>query len=413
MEELHLKTISDIRLALKGLTKNELVLLILTASLFLTVYVEVAVILLLPVYLLVTRQAFILFRRKADVIFLSIFWLLSMIVTIVQGGSWQDIMIGIFMVFAIIAMIFITYTMTQRIFRVILSFTCLMSIFCFAIALIQKELGMRWVWGERYSSVFSNPNYYAFYISLVVLFCIYNISKSRRWQSKLLYLLLIPMNLVALYLTECRTTFVVLLLACPVLLAFFHHKRWLALYLALLAVGCTLLIAFRGKIPLLPRMDQIGEDFVKRLDIWKGALHSIQDAPFFGRGYNSYVRIHQQYGSFTADHSHNLILELFMDFGIVGAMVLFAYFFINIGKIIRLHRQNQCHTRYALTIAVLVCVFLHGLLDITMLWPQTALLLMYVLGFSTDYDKVFIFSPDRGHPIILIHSFKKEAKQKK
>jgi O-antigen ligase len=413
LEELHLKTISDIRLALKGLTKNELVLLILTASLFLTVYVEVAVILLLPVYLLVTRQAFILFRRKADVIFLSIFWLLSMIVTIVQGGSWQDIMIGIFMVFAIIAMIFITYTMTQRIFRVILSFTCLMSIFCFAVALIQKELGMRWVWGERYSSVFSNPNYYAFYISLVVLFCIYNISKSRRWQSKLLYLLLIPMNLVALYLTECRTTFVVLLLACPVLLAFFHHKRWLALYLALLAVGCTLLIAFRGKIPLLPRMDQIGEDFVKRLDIWKGALHSIQDAPFFGRGYNSYVRIHQQYGSFTADHSHNLILELFMDFGIVGAMVLFAYFFINIGKIIRLHRQNQCHTRYALTIAVLVCVFLHGLLDITMLWPQTALLLMYVLGFSTDYDKVFIFSPDRGHPIILIHSFKKEAKQKK
>lgn len=93
-------------------------------------------------------------------------------------------------------------------------------------------------------------------------------------------------------------------------------------------------------------------------------------------------------------------------------MVLFAYFFINIRKIIRLHRQNQCHTRYALTIAVLVCVFLHGLLDITMLWPQTALLLMYVLGFSTDYDKIFIFSPDRKHPIILIHSFRKEGQRK-
>lgn len=394
------------------MTKNELVLLILTASIFLTVYVEIAVVLLLPIYLLVTKQMFILFRRKADVTFLAIFWLLSMIVTIVQGGSCLDILIGVFMVFAIIAMIFITYTMTQRIFRVILSFTCLMSVFCFAIALIQRELGMSWIWGQRYSSVFSNPNYYAFYISLVVLFCIYNISKSRRWQSKLLYLLLIPMNLIALYLTECRTTFVVLLLVCPVLLAFFQHKRWLILYLALLAVGCALLIAFRGHIPLLPRMDKIGEDFVKRLDIWEGALRSIQDAPLFGRGYNSYVRIHQLYGSFTADHSHNLILELFMDFGIVGAMVLFAYFFINIRKIIRLHRQNQCHTRYALTIAVLVCVFLHGLLDITMLWPQTALLLMYVLGFSTDYDKIFIFSPDRKHPIILIHSFRKEGQRK-
>ena len=128
------------------MTKNELVLLILTASIFLTVYVEIAVVLLLPVYLLVTKQMFILFRRKADVTFLAIFWLLSMIVTIVQGGNCLDILIGVFMVFAIIAMIFITYTMTQRIFRVILSFTCLMSVYCFAIALIQRELGMSWIW---------------------------------------------------------------------------------------------------------------------------------------------------------------------------------------------------------------------------------------------------------------------------
>ena len=34
---------------------------------------------------------------------------------------------------------------------------------------------------------------------------------------------------------------------------------------------------------------------------------------------------------------------------------------------------------------------------------------MYVLGFSTDYDKVYIFSPDRSHPIILIHSFEKRV----
>lgn len=397
------------RQALKGLSGNELVLLLLTASIFLTVYVEIAVLVLLPVYILATRQTFILLRRKQDALFLSVFWVLSMVVTIVQGGTLLDIGIGLLMVFAFIAMIFITYTMTQRIFRVILSFTCLMSVYCFAVALIQKCLGMTWVWGARYSSVFSNPNYYAFYISLVVLFCLYNISKCRHWQSKLFYLLLIPLNLVALYLTECRTTFVVLLLSVPVLLAFFHRKRWLVLYLVLLAAGCGVLIAFRDKVPLLPRVDEIGMDFVKRMDIWRGAIQSIGDAPLFGRGYNSYARIHTQYGTFSADHSHNLILELCMDFGLVGAVVLFSYFFINVRKIIRLHQQNQCHTRYALTVAVLACVFLHGMFDITMLWPQTALLLMYVLGFSTDYDKVYIFGPDRSHPIILIHSFEKRV----
>lgn len=56
--------------------------------------------------------------------------------------------------------------------------------------------------------------------------------------------------------------------------------------------------------------------------------------------------------------------------------------------------------RYALTISVIVSVLLHGLLDITMLWPQTSLLVMYVIGFSTEYDKVRIFGNDRKHKII-------------
>ena len=47
------------RQALKGLSGNELVLLLLTASIFLTVYAEIAVLVLLPVYILMTKQAFI------------------------------------------------------------------------------------------------------------------------------------------------------------------------------------------------------------------------------------------------------------------------------------------------------------------------------------------------------------------
>ena len=60
-----------------------------------------------------------------------------------------------------------------------------------------------------------------------------------------------------------------------------------------------------------------------------------------------------------------------MDFGLVGAVVLFSYFFINVRKIIRLHQQNQCHTRYALTVAVLACVFL-PLISGTLVEPYVA-----------------------------------------
>lgn len=381
-------------------------LIILTISIFLTVYVEVFALILLPIYIIVTKQQFIFLRRKEDLIFLCAFWVLSMVVTVIYGGTTIDYLIGIFMIFAFIAMIFITYTMTQRTFRVILSLCCIMSVPCFFVACIQKWMGLTWSYGARYSSVFSNPNYYAFFIAIVLLFCIYNIIKSERKSSKIAYAILIPVNIVALFMTECRTTFVVVILTCPIMLGFLPKKRWLYIYLGILASALLAGLFFGDSITWLPRMDSIFEDLSKRFSIWSGAIDSIKDAPVFGRGYNTYVRINNLYGSYSADHAHNLILELLMNFGIVGSLVLFTYFFINVNKIIHLHRQNKCHMRYALTVSVIVSVILHGLLDITMLWPQTGLLLMYVVGFSTEYDKKHIFSESRSHNIINPHPIK-------
>ena len=202
------------------------------------------------------------------------------------------------------------------------------------------------------------------------------------------YAALIPLNLLALELTECRTTYVVLLIVCPVMLFQCGKKKWGIAYLAALFALATAALLFDDTLHFLPRVNELTKDIAKRLDIWGGAIGSILDAPVFGRGYNTYVRIRDLYDAYDiAKHSHNLLLEVLMDFGIAGTAVLLGYFSINISKIIRLHRQNKCHQRYALTVSVIVCVLLHGLLDITMLWPQTSLLIMYVVGFSTEYDK--------------------------
>ena len=162
-------------------------MLVLTASIFLTVYAEMLALLLLPFYIAATKQSFVFFRRKQDLFFLSAFWVLSLLVTIFSGGTVTDILLGVFMVFAFIAVIFVTYTMTQRAFRLILSFVCIMSPYCLLVALVQRALGMEWVYGARYNSIFTNPNYYAFYISLVVLFCIYTIVKSEDTPLRGLY----------------------------------------------------------------------------------------------------------------------------------------------------------------------------------------------------------------------------------
>ena len=75
------------------------------------------------------------------------------------------------MIFAFCAMIFVTYTMTQRMFRIILSFVCFMSPYCLLIALIQRGL-VRWP-TARLQLCFYESELLRI-LHFVILFCIYN-----------------------------------------------------------------------------------------------------------------------------------------------------------------------------------------------------------------------------------------------
>ena len=205
------------------------------------------------------------------------------------------------MVFAFIAVIFVSYTMTQRAFRLILSFVCFMSPYCLLVALVQRALGMGAGLRLLYNSIFTNPNYYAFYISLVVLFCIYNIVKSEDTPLRGVYAALIPLNLIALELTECRTTFMVLLIVCPVMLWFCGKKKWLSMYL-FHHVGIWLInfVLFGESLDFLRASISSGMILQSAWSIWSGAIGSIMDAPWFGRGYNTYARIQSTSTAHTA-----------------------------------------------------------------------------------------------------------------
>ena len=77
-----------------------------------------------------------------------------------------------------------------------------------------------------------------------------------------------------------------------------------------------------------------------------------------------------------------------------------------------MHRKPRSATRrYALTVSVIVCVLLHGLLDISMLWPQTGLLVIYIVGFSTEYDKQAHILARPRHEIFALHARSIQAKE--
>lgn len=97
--------------------------------------------LLLPFYIAATKQSFVFFRRKQDLFFLSAFWVLSLLVTIFSGGTVTDILLGVFMVFAFIAVIFVTYTDDPARVPPHFIFCLPHEPYCLLIALVQRALG--------------------------------------------------------------------------------------------------------------------------------------------------------------------------------------------------------------------------------------------------------------------------------
>lgn len=107
----------------------------------------------------------------------------------------------------------------------------------------------------------------------------------------------------ALFNGNAEPQIAVLVIVCPIMLGFLKNKKWLIIYVSAAAVALLCMLLFGGKLVFIPRIDNFFQDISLRIGIWKGAIKSILDAPLFGRGYNTYVRINNLYGSFDAAHS--------------------------------------------------------------------------------------------------------------
>lgn len=91
-------------------------------------------------------------------------------------------------------------------------------------------------------------------------------------------------------------------------------------------------------------------------------------------------------GGFAANHAHNLLLDLLVNFGVVGAGLLLAYLAVNLAGIVRMYFSGAERSKSALALSVLATVLVHGLVDATVCWPQTAILVVAVISYSRAYS---------------------------
>ncbi len=350
----------------------------LALSVFAGVIFNVFVIGLVSIFALARRRQMFRARPVLSGLF-GAFWLLSMIVTAIYGGR-RMLLLTALLLFAYIVLIYISYAMTAKAFdaiAVILSFATVPSLI---VAIIQAAMHMTWSYGARYCSVFYNANFYGMVCALTILACIYNIIRSEKRGMIIVYSVFIAMNCVGIYMTASRVALVAAFVGVSVLLALSGKWKAFICICAVFAVALALDNWLGARFDILPRMDEMSESFHGRYSIWMTALDSIRSHPVFGVGTFSYGRVCQETGGWFADHAHNLILELTLDYGYVGLMLVSAIMFYLLGRSLELYHDKEGRPRMAVAMSVFVSVLLSGMLDLSMLWPQTAAIIAFMIN---------------------------------
>ena len=301
---------------------------------------------------------------------------LSIVVSAVYGKDMQ-IVIAIGMAMALLLFLYLRSVMTNALFDAALDWACAASFFSVAVAGLQM---FRWygVIAEfRTDSVFLNPNYFAAMMEMVTLIALFRLLHAKKAKRIAFYIAVIFSSVLGVLFSGCRTALVVIGVSVPVLLVLLRKWKLVGLYggLVALAAAAWLAIGFE-----LPRWDAIDGDLTLRLSIWRTAAAGFTQTPLFGQGCMAYEHIYPLFGGAQTTHAHNLMLDCLLDFGLVGCSLALVYFGRNVGSLWFVYVDDVNRSRAALSLALVFSVLVHGIVDTTVLWPQTGLLIGLVLA---------------------------------
>ncbi len=230
---------------------------------------------------------------------------------------------------------------------------------------------------NRTASVFWNPNYYGYMLEIFVILALYRFEKRHSpW-----YLVILFSNLGSILFCDCRTAWAAL--GAALLFYIVHYKRnvkWVVVTM-LITVAVVIIILlvpmFSGRLAA----NIINYDVDKRSKIWGDAIHWIRRQPVFGYGMDGFREICIRTGAPKIRwHSHNIILNIMLDFGVVGL----AYFSCMIGRIVKVLNKPQFCVIYSQIRSMIMvaglATLIHGVTDVPVLGVQSALALIFVVS---------------------------------
>lgn len=297
----------------------------------------------------------------------------------------------------LIAGFYVKSIMTRQLFNTILDVACLSSVACGIIAIFQKLSVYSAKPSYRPVSTFTNANYYGMMIEFIVLIACYRLLTNA--YNKKFYCIVIGVNIIGLYLSASMSSFIGM--SCGVLvLLLLKGRRKLAFSTVLFAVAFIIISFFLPRF--FPRIGDVDHTMGQRLLIWTASLKGIKLHPLFGQGPVTYQLIYSEFDGYKTYHCHNLLLDVLLNYGFVGASAIAFYVITQLKVLITRLKNNICSNMNILVIAAAVAIAVHGLTDVTIFWIQTGMLFMLLFsstGISSAYENKNLHVP-QGMPLL-------------
>lgn len=373
----------------KNYDMDEKLIIITCMAMYLPFYIGFAFLAFDLFYFIYTNQIGKIVKEISQSKYLFFFIVYSITISVVHQNSYglmASIAILIFCMFFLFyrsRMTKVLFKDTIRVIVIMTGITFIITLSKYGILFLQNDMSLKALAAysaeNREISNYFNSNYYAMVCEMMIIVTGYLAHKSKKKLHRILYIGLTTLAFGALILTGSRSG-----LATAVLLLVLMNLKLTKTKIGWIEVAIALFIGINiiGETGLFPRFGTMEHAVGLREKIWREAVRIIDQNWLTGVGpMGIHSEVHS-IGSRVVHHSHNVILDTLVNYGVIGVALIFPF-----AKRIRDEIHNAKRSPYYIVTVFLTAVILiHGMVDVTIFWHQTAFIyFMFIISAGKLY----------------------------
>ncbi len=195
------------------------------------------------------------------------------------------------------------------------------------------------------SGLFNNPNYLGSWLNIIWPFCLsFLLFKDSNNLKKSILFIFSIFVIASIFLCSSRAALLCLILSIPIFLGREYGKWFIYFLITISSIFLLIFIPNIGDIiknfilEILPnellnnfRQETYAND-ISRLDIWNIGIGKIIENPIWGSGSNSFPQDIKEITGIWKGHSHNLPIELILNYGIPAGLFILLPFTIILSR---------------------------------------------------------------------------------